>query len=150
MNELAMQKLVVDAIKDDGGFAMKLSNRFMVGVVDLLVKPKNRTSSAVLEVKQRPLPSDPSREFVLEVTTPQKKFLGAAAEHTFNSGVVSFVYCKGKRNNRLGVFMSSYESIAGVGWKLCARQHIMLGPLAFEKRELLMHLDQLWEVNGWL
>lgn len=93
MNELAMQALVVKTVNDAGGFAMKLSHRFLVGVPDLLVK-LGPTQAGVLEVKRHdlsPIGVRANMPFRLDVTPAQRRYLRDADRGGMPSGVMSFI-----------------------------------------------------------
>src|SRR6185312_12383623 len=53
MNELGIQRLLVEACITQGGFAHKMSNRFLVGVPDLFVKMPDWPTT-IVEVKYAP------------------------------------------------------------------------------------------------
>ena len=53
-NELYFQKKLIDAAEKLGGYGFKMSNRFLVGVVDLLIQLPN-CPTLLLEVKQKAL-----------------------------------------------------------------------------------------------
>jgi len=50
MSELKLQSWIINQIKQEGGAGVKLSNRFLTGVPDLLLKPKD-FPACVVEVK---------------------------------------------------------------------------------------------------
>lgn len=54
LNELHLQSKCVDAVREMGGFAQKCSNRFLIGVPDLLVQLPGYTTS-FWEVKWTPV-----------------------------------------------------------------------------------------------
>lgn len=117
MNELGMQALIVDAVNGAGGFARKLSNRFLVGVVDLLVKLPDYPAG-VLEVKQRDLPKNTELAWKLDVTGPQVRFLRDAHAAGMPAGVASFMHRRGsgplERRLHLGVW--TYGAMVVDGW----------------------------------
>lgn len=108
MIETEVQKLVIDAVRAAGGAAHKLSHRFNVGVVDLLVKlghyeglllsPKQTSPAMLLEVKldkikdvNQRVERDPNFTITPDVTVPQHSFLTAYAKAGMMCGVMSFV-----------------------------------------------------------
>lgn len=94
MNELAMQALVVKTVNDAGGFAMKLSHRFLVGVPDTLVKLPGFVAAGLLEVKRHdlsPMGVRANMSFKLDVTIAQRRYLRDAAQADMPSGVMSFI-----------------------------------------------------------
>lgn len=105
MLETEMQQMIVDAVQEDGGFSRKLSNRFMVGVVDLIVKMPGHPA-AVLEAKRHDYGTRDPSEWQLEVTGPQKRFLRDAHRAGMLSGVVSFVQQrnKGVKSLRMAIY----------------------------------------------
>ncbi len=91
MNELGLQKLVVDVVNESGGFARKMNNRFLIGVSDLLVKlPGVKNPAGFLEVKQRAYPRT-NAPFDPGVTHLQSNFLRAASQANMPAGIMSFL-----------------------------------------------------------
>ena len=102
MNELSLQRLIVDAVNNAGGFSRKLNNRYLIGVSDLLVKLPGGSlkdarsanlpyqAAGLLEVKQRQRPKTDA-PFALDVTHAQGAFLQAAHDAGMPCGVVSFL-----------------------------------------------------------
>lgn len=76
MNELQFQSRCIRAVREHGGAAHKLSNRFMVGVSDLLVKLPN-CAAMLVEVKLAKFKTTQERTFRLQVTKPQEVFLAS-------------------------------------------------------------------------
>lgn len=97
MAELDWQKLVVDAVKTNGGHAMKASNRFLVGVPDVYAKIPG-CPSAWVEVKWRRAPVSITRsfQFRLDVTAPQCRFLELETRAGGVGLVASFMTKPGK------------------------------------------------------
>lgn len=131
MNELALQKYLVDSVNDAGGFAFKMSHRFLVGVPDILVqlpvthwyKPSAgilphvvRPIAGILEVKQREAVINEPRasSFKLDVSPQQKNFLARAAKGGMPVGVVSFIQRKGKglKEVRMAVYTLTQMTIS--------------------------------------
>jgi hypothetical protein len=116
VKEIALQKLVVDAVKANGGMAHKLSNRFLVGVADLLVKMPNGPAT-LLEVKQREWGPQLNR-FILDVTVPQQRFLKNYADAGMTCGVMSFVQRGGRKDLSVAIF--------GIDELITTRFYVML------------------------
>lgn len=111
------QALVVDAVCARGGFARKLSNRFLIGIPDLLVKLRGRLVSKetatgfshdfvdypafLLEVKQREYTDN---FFTLAVSPLQRRCLEAASDAGMPAFVASFMQKDGRRNLWLAVY----------------------------------------------
>lgn len=72
-NELWAQRIIVDALRASGGFAFKMSHKFLVGVPDLFVKLPEAPAS-FWEVKIKDRPANPV-DFSLPLTPPQKNWL---------------------------------------------------------------------------
>jgi len=129
MLETAMQQLIIDAVKDVGGAGIKLNNRFLVGVVDLLIKLPN-CRPMWLEAKQIAL-SDRTKNHVweLDVTTPQRKFLKEWHGAGMLTGVVSFIQTKGAREpiKTLRMALYTYEVMEHTSWQVMQRSHVPLG-----------------------
>ncbi len=147
MNELGMQALIVDAVNGSGGFARKLSNRFLVGVVDLLVKLPDYPAG-VLEVKQRDLPRDNNLTWKLDVTGPQQRFLRDAHGAGMPAGVASFMHRRGsgplERRLHLGVW--TYEAMENETWHATYGAHEPL----WGKNSSTMDDNIVLLVRGWL
>src|SRR5215207_7353826 len=100
MKELALQKLICDIVnREHGGFARKLSHRFLVGVSDLLIKLPG-LPTALIEVKCENCPVN-KKTVTLDVTVPQRRFLRDAASAGMIAGIFSFL--DDKRNRRVGI-----------------------------------------------
>lgn len=154
MNELKLQQFIVDAVNGAGGFGHKMSNRFLIGVSDLLVKLSPKTNhdalrgcpAGFLEVKQR----DYTRGldvFTLDVTFPQAKFLQDAAKADMPCGVASFL----QKGTGSGLTLWLNIRVWETGWKpgdairADARTHIELSrkPEA-RANDILTHLYE-WQ-----
>lgn len=87
--EVDYQKLICDVVKEAGGFGKKLSNRFLVGVPDLLLLHPDWTPG-IYEVK---LNKKPIRKDIvnLEVTVPQENFLRAIEPMNMIAAVFSIL-----------------------------------------------------------
>lgn len=73
MDELGFQNLIIKAVRREGGFGHKMSNRFLVGVPDLLLKLKT-VSSGLWEVKMVDRPKH-KKTVMLNVSPLQAKWL---------------------------------------------------------------------------
>lgn len=76
MKETVAQSFIIQSVRNASGAANKLSNRFMIGVSDLLVKLPSRPALLV-EVKMQHVgvTTSVAHQFKLDVTVPQVKFL---------------------------------------------------------------------------
>ncbi len=147
MNELGMQALIVDVVCRHGGFAQKLSNRFLVGVADLLVKLPGYPAG-VLEVKQRDLPKDTRLTWKLDITGPQTRFLRDADAAGMPAGVASFMHRRGsgplERRLHLGVW--TYGAMVIDGWTASYGAHEPL----WGKNSSTMDDNIVALLRGWL
>lgn len=100
MLETKLQKFLVDEVRDSGGFAHKMSNRFLIGVPDLLIKLPN-SPATFLETKQHTFNNRDAApaKFWLRVTPLQAKFLRDANAAGVPGLVGSFVQFKGRTIN---------------------------------------------------
>lgn len=122
MRELDVQNLICKAVNAKGGFAKKLSHRFLVGVPDLLVKmPK--PPAALIEVKWREAPRDPAHKFTLEVTKPQELFLRDARRAGMVTGVCSAV----SRRSALWLCFMTLGEALHADFTLDAAAHVAVG-----------------------
>lgn len=90
MRELQAQSLVVKAVREHGGVAFKMANRFLVGVSDLFVQLPG-CPSALWEVKLNKMKWGSKDTIVLDLTTMQENFLRDLIKAGGKGGVISFV-----------------------------------------------------------
>lgn len=144
MKETDLQKLVCDVISDRGGFARKLSNRFLVGVADLLIKLPEFPAN-VLEVKQTRW--GPKLDKIeLAVTKLQQEYLIDARSAGMNSGVISFVQREGRRHLWMQVFSIDY--LIQTGFNVNLHQHEELGNHRVRDDNVLRILREYHERAG--
>lgn len=98
IKETDVQLDVVHAVQEAGGAATKLSNRFLVGVVDLLVKLPDRPAMLV-EVKKYGVPAR-SDTVSLDVTLKQWQFLYDYRRAGMAAGVLAVLI--GRKHERYG------------------------------------------------
>lgn len=124
MKETDCQKLVIDVVRERGGAGHKLSNRFLVGVADLLVKlPGYR--AALIEVKLECLgrTTKVDHEFTLAVTPLQIKFLASYAAAGMACGVMSFIEVGGRGKLGLRVAMFSLDNVVRRRYRTVVGEH---------------------------
>lgn len=132
MNELQCQQLIVDAVKEANGVAMKVSHRFLVGVVDLLVKlPQVQPfwlEAKFMRLAQKTV-DDINHVWGLDVTTKQKEFLRQWRGAGMLTGVVSFLEVRGKMSGIKGLRMGLYtlEDCEINQYKTCVVDHEWIG-----------------------
>lgn len=137
-----MQSLVIDAAESVGGAGLKLSNRFLVGVVDLMIKLPNYPVM-ILEVKRRDYVKTGTGYFVLEVTEPQKKFLRKWWAAGAITGVLSFTQKKGKGVTSLSLAAYTLPQMEGSAWGAHWVDHTPLGDKAQRYKNVLLQLEKL-------
>lgn len=94
MNELAAQRLVIQAVKSVGGTGWKLSNKFLIGVPDLLLcLPGQAVGIWEVKISDRPKTVD---QITLKLTPLQDKTLGDLAKAGGYCGVISFMRTTGE------------------------------------------------------
>lgn len=109
MRELDAQKHVVDAVEAEGGYALKMSHRFLIGIPDLLVKLPGRPAM-ILEAKVHEcMVYRPDSEFKLEATALQERELRMMEGAGLITGILSFVSLQ-KRGIR-GLYMEVYRNL---------------------------------------
>jgi len=151
MNELDMQKYIVDSVNHAGGFAYKMSHRFLIGVVDVMVKlpdlkvmPSHlsgKFAAGVLEVKQRDKPKS-NIEFTLDVTPQQKRFLRQARDAGMPAGVASFLQVRGKGVKGLELAIYTLTDIERLDYHVSASAHSSVATEAQIMEQLRMwHRD---------
>ncbi len=140
MIETECQKLVVDAVKEGGGQAIKFNNRFMVGVCDLFIKLPGH-QPMLLEAKLIKL-SPKTRNHVWDVgcTKLQQDFLRDWHEAGMLTGVVSFILSGDVRTLQMALY--TYEHLASLPantrWRVWQEDHRPLG----EKSERLTNIRE--------
>lgn len=110
MKETDVQKRVIDAVRAHGGAAHKLSNRFLVGVPDLLIKLPG-LPAFIMEVKldkRAVFPDNNRHPVVPDVTRAQWNFLKEYHDASMMTGVLSFVQHK-RQLFCLHVFLPHYR-----------------------------------------
>lgn len=134
--ELDLQKRIVDVVREHGGYAHKMSHRFLVGVVDLSVKLP-RHPAMFLEVKKDDLPKK-ADHVDLNLTVPQMRFLRDYHNAGMITGAVSFLL----DGPRLRVAVFSYPRLAEVGKYIPVSEYFCLSRRRQESdRELLSLLN---------
>ena len=129
MKELDAQRLIIEVVRDHGGAAFKLSNRFLVGVSDLLIKVPF-LPAALIEVKLDQLPV--KNTFVrLAVTVPQQRFLGQFERAGMAAGIASIVV----RDQLFGMFIGNQITVP--------LESYFLGKKS-ERRELIWNVLKTW------
>lgn len=94
MNELQLQRLVIQAAKSVGGTGWKLSNKFLVGVPDLLIcLPGQPISIWEAKLNDKPLVVT---EVTLKLTPLQEKTLSDLDNAGGFCGVISFLRTTGE------------------------------------------------------
>lgn len=139
MIETEMQQLIVDAVKEGGGQAIKFNNRFIVGVCDLLLKMPGH-QPMILEAKKIDL-SARTQNHVWDVgcTKKQQDFLRDWHEAGMLTGVVSFIQTPGREPIRtLRMQIIPYETVLHTNWCVFQSDHRPLG----EKSERLLNIRQ--------
>lgn len=89
--EVQYQTKIVKAITDQGGFAMKMSHRFLVGVPDLLIKVSPQHLTLVLECKRVVVTAKKATHALVKITPLQFQTLEKMAKAGFVTGVAAIV-----------------------------------------------------------
>lgn len=145
MIETQCQQLVVDAVVNAGGRALKFNNRFLVGVVDLLIKMP-LYPAFVLEAKKHDFAANTINRdgvftFDLGVTEKQKKFLREWHGAGMAAGVISFIQQKGANVNSLRAACYHYEDLCDVNWTATVQDHALLGDTKTREASIIALLD---------
>jgi len=145
MNELQLQSLVIDSVRDSGGAAFKLSNRFLIGVCDLLLKVPDRPA-ALVEVKLQRL-SNRTRDdfrFVLDVTVPQRDFLTSFASAGMLCGVLSGIVRSNRQVSSLSLCIDSLDDWRERKFMAQVRDHTAIGVGAQRAVDVMNVIEQLY------
>lgn len=105
MIETEAQKIVVKAVEAEGGYALKMSNRFLVGIPDLLIKLPT-IPAMILEAKIQHFKRPDNHKFTLAATALQDRELRNMRSAGMITGMLSFVEIgqKGIKGLYMGVF----------------------------------------------
>lgn len=106
MKETEYQKVVVDAVRGAHGWGIKMSNRFLVGIPDLLIQMPTYPTT-MLEAKYNAWPLRPDTTIKPGVTALQAKNLKEADRAGMLTGVICFARSQSK--NWHGVAIVVYE-----------------------------------------
>lgn len=139
MDELALQKLLVDVVRKNGGAADKLSHRFLVGVPDLLVKLPG-APAGLLEVKQHTWNKIKPAKIKLAVTKLQEVMLKRYDDAGMPTGVVSFLQQRGKGTQELQICVLTLTEVRRVQYKVRTASHTFCGT----NRDVIMQ-----QLTGW-
>jgi hypothetical protein len=95
MKEIELQTDIINAVRERGGAGHKLSHRFSVGVVDLLVKMPG-DQPKLIEVKLNERPARDDTPITLDITVPQINFLKDYFNAGMITGILSLIYDRKK------------------------------------------------------
>lgn len=141
MIETEAQALIVDAAKEGGGQALKLNNRFLVGVVDLLVKLPGHEPMWLEAKLHKFSKSTIERGYLIDdvgVTTKQKMYLRDWRYAGMLTGVASFVMESDGDVRSLRLALYSEEEMLKRHWSVSTKDHRLLG----EKSERLINIRE--------
>lgn len=124
MKEIQLQKLVIDALRDNGGAGHKLSSRFLIGVSDLLIKHPARPA-ALYEVKLNKFAASglDDHVFKLDVTVPQQDFLRKYHNAGMPVGVLSGVM----RGTKLYLCCYPFLEVEALSYVAKVSDHVDMG-----------------------
>lgn len=126
MKELDAQGMICKSVRVHGGFARKMSHRFLIGVPDLLVKLPD-WDAMFLEAKWRDEPVQDDHRFKLKVTAQQFRFLKEAQGAGLGSGIVSVLtFKKPGRGSRLKMGLYSLAAMEATDFTVDARSHTVI------------------------
>ncbi len=149
MIELDCQQLLIDAVKEQGGCAIKFNNRFVIGIPDLLLKPQG-LEPMILEAKLYKF----SRKTLdmghiiheMGVTKLQRDQLRDWNYAGMLTGVASFVMEQGGDVRSLRLRLYTYQEMTQLGWSAATSAHTVLGDKSERMtniRELLIHFARI-------
>lgn len=143
MIETQCQQLIITAVKEIGGRGLKLSNRFLVGVCDLLVQMPGYPAF-ILEAKLHNLSAKSlGKGHLIEdvgCTKLQRDFLRDWHDAGMLTGVASFIQVPGRETiGSLRLALYSYEQMLAGHWAVHSHNHSALG----EKSERMLNIRAL-------
>lgn len=117
MKEVDAQSLVIRSVRAAGGAAHKLSNRFLIGVCDLLVKMPGRPA-VLIEVKLQKIgiTTSDSYAFIPDLTKLQEEFLLHYSRAEMATGLLSFVERGGLGRRHLSVAWFGIDKNRSMGY----------------------------------
>lgn len=124
MNELNYQNWVINTILTNGGYAHKMSHRFIIGVSDLMIKlPKH--PATLLEVKLQHIGITTSAQhcFQLDVTKIQQNFLLRYYNVGMACGVMSFIERGRKGRRAAGMQIYSMPELTELNYRVQVDNH---------------------------
>lgn len=130
MIETECQQLMIEAVREMHGEGLKLNNRFLVGVVDLLLKMpdiKPMWLEAKLERLSARTVVNPTWTWELGVTQKQKQWLRKWSDAGMLTGVVSFVQVTGRDVRSLRMALYSFGYMITNDWEARMCDHRLLG-----------------------
>lgn len=129
MIETECQQLVVDAVVSIGGNAIKMNNRFIIGVPDLLIKLPGNLQAFMLEAKKHDFAASirDDHVFDLEVTKLQRDNLRDWQRAGMPTGVVSFIQYKRQDVRSLRMAIYRYGDLPRLDWRGTVGDHLSLG-----------------------
>lgn len=145
MRELEAQKIVVDAVTEANGYALKMSHRFLIGIPDLLIKLPDRPTM-VLEAKVHECAVFKSEtEFRLEATALQERELRLMRTAGMMTGLLSFIslHKRGIRGLYMGIFKET-----GKPQIVRAVDHSFLGDPKHRQQNIINTLRQYADFRG--
>lgn len=141
MIETEAQQLVIDAVVENGGRGLKFNNRFIIGVVDLLLQIPGH-GAMILEAKLHkfsPRVLEHGHHIAdIGCTAKQKMYLRDWREAGMLTGVVSFVMEQERDVRTLRMKIYSYEFMMDQNWSAHTGDHRPLG----EKSERFTNIMQ--------
>jgi hypothetical protein len=142
MKEVDLQLMICDVVNDRGGYARKLSHRFLNGISDLLVKLPGYPATKI-EVKQRISAGDDDREFKLtSLTKLQKDDLLGAQAAGLNSGVFSFIQTKAGLRTLYGVAIP-IRTLERDDYTINVAQHVFMGKPDEREERIWQELNKI-------
>lgn len=129
MKETQLQKVMCDAVIESGGYAKKLSHKFVSGVPDTLIKLPHGPAM-LLEAKQRRLSSADAvfdARFTLDVTKLQDIELRDAWRAGMVTGVVSFIQVGTGSGFKLWMAVIPWPEASGNDYLVIGPRHRYIG-----------------------
>lgn len=141
MIETECQQLVIDAVVANGGCGLKFNNRFIIGVVDLLLQIPGH-GAMVLEAKLHKFSASTlaAGHHIADIgcTAKQKMYLRDWREAGMLTGVVSFVMEQERDVRSLRMAIYSHNDMLNMDWSVHTSDHRPLG----EKSERFTNIMQ--------
>lgn len=145
MKETEMQQLIVDAVNDDGGKAYKMSNRFMIGVSDLIIKMPGY-QAGFMEIKRNDVAASTLKRGIsvkLDLSALQIRFLEDFQKAGMPAGVGAFLQISGEGLRTLRFATMTFDQAKKQNFMMDSENYHSLGK-SDERPQIIRQRIHTW------